>query len=172
MILSGDEIKKNVKSGKIIISPYDESNITTNSYDFCLGSKIKVYDSEVIDPKKQLTFKTINIPDEGMILEPNIIYLGNTLEVIGSDHFVPIIRGRSSTGRLGLFVHVTADLLDIGFVGQCTLMLHAVQRLKVYPGMKIGQVTFWVPKGKIDLYNGKYQMLDGPQTSQIYKDFQ
>ena len=90
---------------------------------------------------------------------------------MGSKHCVPIIRGRSSTGRLGLFIHITADIIDIGSINQWTLQMHAVQKIKIYPGMLIGQVTFWVPKGKIILYKGKYQGSRGPMESQIYKDF-
>lgn len=98
--------------------------------------------------------------------------MGHTLEVMGSDHYVPIIRARSSVARLGLFVHVTADLIDIGSHNQWTLQLHAVQPVKVFPNMLIGQVTFWEPLGEIELYKGKYQGLMGPQPSQIYHDFE
>ena len=106
-----------------------------------------------------------------MVLEPNRVYLGCTKEVIGSDYFVPTITGRSSSGRLGLFVQITADLVDIGFKGNLTFQLHAVQPLRIYRGMKIGQIMFWKPKGKVLLYNGKYQNSNGPQESQVWKDF-
>ena len=76
---------------------------------------------------------------------------------MGSDSFVPIIRGRSSFARLGLFIHVTADLIDIGSHNQWTLQLHCVQPLRLYAGMHVGQVTFWTVKGEIVLYSGKYQ---------------
>lgn len=102
---------------------------------------------------------------------PEMIYLGHTREVMGSDHYVPIIRGRSSTARLGLFIHVTADIIDIGSHNQWTLQLHAVQPVKVYPNMLIGQVTFWTILGEISLYRGKYQGAMGPRESEIYKDF-
>ena len=85
---------------------------------------------------------------------------------------MPIIRGKSSTGRIGLFVHITADLIDIGSHGKLTLMLHSVQPVRIYPGMRIGQVTFWSTVGDIELYTGKYQHSKGPQASQTYKDFE
>ena len=99
------------------------------------------------------------------------MYLGYTKEVIGSDYYVPTITGRSSTGRLGLFVQITADLVDIGFKGNLTFQFHAVQPLRIYKGMKLGQICFWKPKGKIKLYNGKYQYSEGPQESRVWQDF-
>ncbi len=172
MILTGSEIARHVKSGKITIKPFQLEKITTNSYDFHLDTTLRVYKEEVLDVKKENKTQELLIPKEGLVLQPNKIYLGNTKEIMGSSSFVPIIRGKSSTGRIGLFVHITADLIDIGSVNQYTLMLNAVQPVRIYPGMCIGQVTFWTVAGTIDqLYEGKYQGLSGPQPSQIYKDF-
>ena len=172
MILSGSEITKQVKkSGKITISPFDEKCVNPNSYNVELGDYLKVYEDEVLDSKKPLKTKTIEIPDDGLVLMPNKIYLGFTKEIIGSDYFVPTLTGRSSTGTLGLFVQITADLVDIGFKGNLTFQLHAVQPLRIYKGMKIGQIIFWKVKGKIKLYHGKYQNSVGPQESKVWKDF-
>lgn len=113
----------------------------------------------------------IEIPTEGYILEPEILYLGHTEEMMGSNWYVPIIRGRSSIGRIGLFIHITADLIDIGSINQWTLQLHCVQPIRIYAGMLIGQVTFWHVDGEITLYQGKYQGSRGPMASQIHKDF-
>ena len=68
-------------------------------------------------------------------------------------------------------MHITADLIDIGSYNQWTLQLHAIQPVRVYPNMLIGQVTFWCVKGEITLYSGKYQGSKGPMESEIYKDF-
>ncbi len=171
MILTGEEIYKQINNGKITIEPFDFNSVNPNSYNVELGDYLKVYESNVLDGKKELKTTIIPIPDEGIVLEPNRVYLGYTKEVIGSDNFVPTITGRSSTGRLGLFVQITADLVDIGFKGNLTFQLHAVQPLRIYKGMKLGQVCFWKPKGKIKLYNGKYQNSCGPQESQGWKDF-
>lgn len=172
MILTGARISEEVKSGAITISPFDAKLVNPNSYDFRLGDSLLVYEDTVLDAKRKNTTKTIRLTNEGYTLQPNRLYLGHTQEIIGSDLFVPIIRGKSSTGRVGLFVHITADLIDIGSIGQITLMLHAVQPIKIYPGMRVGQVTFWRTTGKIDLYNGKYQASSGPVASQSYKDFE
>jgi|SaaInlLV_10m_DNA_2_1039722.scaffolds.fasta_scaffold00046_17 dCTP deaminase len=171
MILSGKKIYQKVTEKKIIISPFSPSQINPNSYNFRLGNILKVYKDKVIDPKKDNTTTTIEIPPDGYRLDPSRIYLGHTKEVMGSNHYVPIIRGRSSIGRIGLFIHITADLIDIGSINQWTLQMHCVQPVLIYPGMMIGQVTFWKVKGEIVLYNGKYQGSRGPMSSKIYRDF-
>lgn len=171
MILSGLKIKEEVKNNKIIIDPFNSEDINPNSYNYTLGDYVKVYNNSILDSKCKQDVTIINIPDDGLILEPNKVYLGFTNEIIGSDYYVPIITGRSSTGRLGLFVQITSDLVDIGFKGRLTLQLHATQRVKIYKGMKIGQVTFWRVFGKVKLYEGKYQNSNEPRESMVWKDF-
>jgi len=171
MILTGEKIEKEISKGRIIIKPFDKSQLNPNSYNFRLGDTIKIYKNYLLDPKVPQETVSIVLDEKGIVLEPKILYLGHTEEIMGSEHFVPIIRGRSSTGRLGLFIHITSDLIDIGSINQWTLQMHVVQKVKIYPGMLIGQVTFWVPTGDIKLYNGKYQHSLGPMESKIYKDF-
>lgn len=171
MILSGKLIEEEVIADRIVIQPFDADSINPNSYDFRLGDTIKVYKEPVLDSKTPNEVETIKIPKEGYLLEPGRVYLGHTVETMGSEYYVPILRGTSSMGRLGLFVHITADLIDLGSINQYTLMLHAVQGLRVYPGMKIGQITFWEITGEKTLYTGKYQGSVGPAESQVYKDF-
>ena len=171
MILSGIKIAEEVLKGNIDISPFVQENINPNSYNYSLGDYLEVYEDEILDPKVEMKTKKIYIPDDGIILYPNKLYLGYTMERFGSDVYVPCITGRSSTGRIGLFVQITSDLVDIGFHGNLTLQLHATQPVKVYKGMKIGQVTFWKIFGDVELYHGKYQGSVGPNKTQIYKDF-
>ena len=171
MILSGNKIKEEVENKKIIIYPFNNENINPNSYNYTLDDYIKVYEEEILDAKKKIKTKTIEIPNDGMILEPNKLYLGCTKEIIGSDYYVPIITGRSYTGRLGLFVQITSDLVDIGFKGKLTLQFCATQPVKIYKGMKIGQVMFWKVFGEADLYKGKYQNSEEPRQSEIWRDF-
>lgn len=172
MILTGKEITKEVQSGKIQITPFHSDFINPNSYDFRLGGKILTYDSYELDTKKDNSVSEHIIPTDGMILQPGKIYLGHTVETIGSNFFVPIIRAKSSIARLGLFVHITADLIDIGFIGQFTLQLNPVQPIRLYPDIRIGQVTFWQVSGQITLYDGKYQNAVGPKRSKNYVDFE
>lgn len=171
MILTGKQIEKSYKDNKIDIRPFDEKRITTNSYDITLGDTLIIYDEEVLDPRKENKYKIIKIPDEGIVLDKNSFYLGHSIEIIGSDFFVPIIHAKSGIARLGLFIHVTADLIDIGSHGNITFQLYPTLPVRLYKGMKLAQVSFWVPKGEIALYNGKYQNSVGPQTSKTYQDF-
>lgn len=171
MIITGNEIKQQIKQKRIFIEPYSEANVTTNSYDFHLGSDLLVYEDEILDCKKELSTKSITIPDAGYVLEPGTLYLGSTIESIGSNEYVPMVHGKSSTGRIGLFIHITADIIDIGSINQFTLMLNATQPVKVYKNMKIGQVTFWKTKGEIRLYDGKYNLKPSPQSSKVFLDF-
>jgi dCTP deaminase len=172
MILTGPKIKEENEKGTLTITPFSDKYINPNSYDFRLGNTLVVYKNKVLDSKAPNEFETIIIPEEGLVLSPDRLYLGHTIETVGSDHYVPILRGKSSTGRMGLFIHITADLIDIGFKGQFTLMMHAVQPLRIYPGMRIGQITFWQTAGNIQLYDGKYQGSSLPMASQVYRDFE
>lgn len=171
MILTGSAIDRYVKSGEIVIEPYNSENLNPNSYNFHLGDYVLMYKNEVLDPKKKQETERVEISDEGLILYPNKLYLGYIKEKMGSEKYVPIINGRSSTGRLGLFVHITANLIDIGSINNWTLQMHAVQPVKIYKDMSIGQVTFWKPYGEINLYDGKYKGSTGPMESQVWRDF-
>lgn len=171
MILTGSKINEEVRNKKIIIEPYDINNINPNSYNYTLGDYVKVYKNYELDSREKQEVNIIKIPEEGFVIEPNRVYLGFTEEVIGSDYYVPVITGRSSTGRLGLFVQITSDLVDIGFKGKLTLQLHSTQPVKIYKGMKIGQVMFWTVFGDICLYDGKYQDSRVPRESEVWRDF-
>ncbi|WP_250032495.1 dCTP deaminase [Paractinoplanes maris] len=172
MILTGDEIRRQVEHGSIMIDPFDPARCTTNSYDLALGHRYLVYQDEILDPRVQPTVHTHEIPAEGLLLRPGDFVLAETAERIGSDRYVPLIHAKSGTARMGLFVHVTADLFDIGFYGQSTLQLYATLPVRIRPGMLIAQTTFWVSHGSIRLYDGKYQASDGPQASRTYLDHQ
>lgn len=171
MILTGKAIDECVKQGEIVIEPYNAKNLNPNSYNFHLGEYILVYKNRILDSKQPQPTERIEIPDEGLVLYPDRIYLGSIMERMGSDKYVPIFNGRSSTGRLGLFIHITAGLIDIGSINNWTLMMHAVQPVRIYKGMPIGHVTFWKTYGDINLYDGKYKGSIGPMESQIWKDF-
>ncbi len=171
MILTGNKIQKEVGKNKIRINPFNLNRITTNSYDLRLGKNLIQYTSKTLDPKKKANFKKIVIFEKGYLMKPGTFLLGETTEKIGSNFYVPIIHAKSGIARMGLFVHVTANLIDIGSYGKSTLQLFSTLPIKLYPGMLIAQVSFWKPKGKIVLYNGKYQNSDGPRPSLAYKDF-
>jgi dCTP deaminase len=171
MILSGREISAQVEAGAIVIDPFRDAARGTNSYDLSLGRKLIAYTGPELDFRVDNPVHELFIPDEGLVLAPQRLYLGHTVEVLGSNKFVPILKGRSSTARLGLFVHLTADLIDIGSIGQWTLQLYPIHAVRIYPNMPIAQATFWTVKGEVELYDGKYQGARGPMRSHAFLDF-
>ena len=153
MILSGKEIHKNVLAGNIIIEPFDKSKINPNSYNLTLGNELLVYEHKELDMKIPNPTKRVEIPEEGLLLEPNKLYLGRTNEFTKTEKFVPMLEGRSSTGRLGLFIHVTAGFGDIGFAGYWTLEIFCVQPIRIYPNTQICQIYYHDIHGEYDLYS-------------------
>jgi dCTP deaminase len=143
LILTGPAIASAVKSQQIHIAPFDSELLNPNSYNYRLGRELLVLNDDVLDAGRQPATNRFEIPDDGFVLQPKTIYLGHTHEIIGSDVYVPSLIGRSSMGRLGLFLQITADLGHIGTDHRWTLELTVVQPLRVYAGMRIGQVSFW-----------------------------
>ena len=117
MILSGKEIHQQVENGTISIDPFNSDQLNPNSYNLRLHSDLLVYDSDVLDMKEKNSTSPLTIPNEGLLLEPQKLYLGRTIERTATDKYVPMLEGRSSVGRLGLFIHITAGFGDIGFDG-------------------------------------------------------
>lgn len=159
MILSGQEIAAARKRGEIEIEPFFTAQLNPNSYDFCLAPKIIQISPEAEQPVE------IDIDSNGHILVPGHLYLGCTAEVIGSTNYVTTLLGRSSIGRLGLFLNITADLGHCGASSQWTLEMTVVQPLRIYAAMRIGQVAFWTQLGKPTSYNGRYHRDLGPQLT-------
>lgn len=172
MILSGLSIDKKIGT-EIFIDPYNPKLLNPNSYNLTLSNELLVYEDHVLDMKKPHTTKKILIPDEGFILEPGKLYLGRTREYTRTENYVPMIEGRSSVGRLGLFIHVTAGFGDVGFAGYWTLEIHCIQPIRIYPNVEICQIYYHSIEGDYTNYiSGKYQNNDGIQGSLLYKDFE
>lgn len=172
MILSGKEILKHIGK-EIIIEPFDKKRINPNSYNLTLYNELMVYENEILDMKRPNQTRMITIEKDGLILQPNKLYLGRTNEFTKTNTYVPMLEGRSSTGRLGLFIHVTAGFGDVGFSGYWTLEIFCVQPVKIYPNVEICQIYYHNIDGEYDLYNsGKYQNNTGIQPSLMYKDFE
>lgn len=147
MILTDTDIKKAVKAGNIEISDFNESMLGSNSYDLTLAKTLGTYTEEVLDARIDNPFETFDIPPSGFILQPNQLYLGVTNERTKSRIYAPFIEGKSSIGRLGMSVHVTAGVGDIGFNGHWTLEITVVKPLKVYYGMPVAQIMYFLPLG-------------------------
>ncbi len=171
MILSGKEIKSRI-GDEIFIDPYDEKRINPNSYNLALHNELLVYKDSILDMKRINRVEKIIIPLSGLVLEPNRLYLGRTVEHTETKNLVPMLEGRSSIGRLGLFVHVTAGFGDVGFRGFWTLEIFCVQPIKIYPNVEICQVYYHTIEGEHENYSsGKYQNNKDTQASLLYKDF-
>lgn len=172
MILSGKEIQRHIGKA-IIIEPFDQSRVNPNSYNLTLHNELLVYENHELDMKKLNPTKRITIPEEGLVLEPNRLYLGRTNEFTKTEGFVPMLEGRSSTGRLGLFIHVTAGFGDVGFAGYWTLEIFCIQPIRIYPNAEICQIYYHSIEGDYEPYkSGKYQNNTDIQPSLMYKDFE
>lgn len=169
MILSGDEIRANL-GRDIVIDPFDDARLNPNSYNLTLHDELLVYEEVVLDMSKANRVRRIELPPEGLVLGPNQLYLGRTCEYTATHNLVPMIEGRSSVGRLGLFVHVTAGFGDVGFCGYWTLEMFAVQPVRVYPGVPICQIFYHEIIGEITEYCSKYQHSRDIQPSLLFKE--
>ncbi len=171
MILSGKEIAARI-GGDIIIDPYDADKINPNSYNLRLHNELLAYTKMPLDMKRENEVEKIDIPEDGIVLEPHRLYLGRTVEYTETQNLVPMLEGRSSVGRLGLFIHVTAGFGDVGFKGFWTLEIFCIQPIKIYPGVEMCQIYYHTIEGDHESYSsGKYQNNHGIQPSLLYKDF-
>lgn len=186
MILSDRDIREQVDASRIIIEPYDPACIQPSSVDVKVSHLFRVFRNHtagVLDVKKDLTGLTelVEVPDDGVfMLHPGEFVLGSTLERIGVPHdLVARVEGKSSLGRLGLLIHSTAGFIDAGFDGHVTLELANVANLPItiYPGMKIGQVSFMRMTSPAEKPYGsgakgsKYQGQRGPTPSRYFENF-
>lgn len=170
MILSGSEIKAQL-GGNIKIQPFNEEQLNPNSYNLRLHDELLVYEEIVLDMKRPGRFRRISIPAEGLVLQPNQLYLGRTIEYTETRNLVPMLEGRSSIGRLGLFVHVTAGFGDVGFCGFWTLEMFAIQPVRIYAGVQVCQVFYHTVQGAVTEYSGgKYQHNRDIQPSLLFRE--
>lgn len=173
MLLSKESIKKELldKDGDIVINPFDLNKLNPNSYNVTLDDVLYVYEDHVLDMKKNHKLKRLNIPKEGLLLVPGVVYIGKTVEYTETTKYIPMLEGRSSIGRLGISIHTTAGFGDIGFKGYWTLEISVTQPVKIYPGVEIGQLYYQtIDNTDGDKYNGKYQNNKGAEGSKIYTE--
>lgn len=203
-ILTGPAIKREVEAGRIVVDPWDpthldfEDRINPASYDLTLGDEVAVYASVThhlpgqkeeedgtgisANPHGVLSVKSRNEvrrfkirPETGWLLKPGIGYLMHTVERIRTDHYVPILDGKSSIGRLFAAVHVTAGYGDPGFDGQYTLEVIVTHQARVYPGMRFCQIRFHTTVGEMISYQktGSYKgdHARGPVPSKSWRMF-
>lgn len=172
MILSGKRIAEEIEKQNLVINPFVPSRVGPNSYNLCLHEDLAVYEDETLDMKKPLAVRKIKIPKEGLILDPKRLYLGRTVEYTETKGFVPMLEGRSSIGRLGLAVHITAGFGDVGFRGFWTLEIFCLQPIRVYPGVEICQIFYHEISGAyVEYQSKKYQDNKDLQPSLIHQEF-
>ena len=187
MILSDRSLREAIEAGRIVVDPFDPTTVQPSSIDVRVDRLFRVFRNHtagVIDVKQDLTGLTelVEIDDETpFILHPGEFVLGSTLERVRlPDDLVARLEGKSSLGRLGLLIHSTAGFIDAGFDGHVTLELANVASLPItiYPGMKIGQISFMQmttpaerPYGK-GATGSKYQGQAEPTPSRFYRNFE
>jgi dCTP deaminase len=187
VILSDVSIRKALADGRIIIDPLDETSIQPSSVDLHVDRYFRVFRNDTtpfIDPKEpqeNLTELVEVTEDAAFILHPGEFVLGSTFERVAlPDDLVSRLEGKSSLGRLGLLIHSTAGFVDAGWDGHLTLELSNVANLPIaiYPGMKIGQISFFemttpasAPYGSASM-GSKYQGQRGPTPSRYYLNFE
>jgi dCTP deaminase len=185
VVLSDRTIRRLLGEGRIEIEPYDESLLQPSSVDVRVDRYFRVFHNarypfiDVREPQDDLT-ELVEADTEPFILHPGEFVLGSTLERIRlPDDLVARLEGKSSLGRLGLLIHSTAGFIDPGWDGHVTLELSNVANLPItiYPGMKIGQLSFVqlsepaeAPYGSGGL-GSKYQGQKGPTPSRYWQNF-
>lgn len=187
VILSDRDLRTELAAGRIIIEPFDETCVQPSSIDIKVHNLFRVFRNHtagIIDVKKDMTDLTelVDIPLDGVfILHPGEFVLGSTLERVAvPNDLVARVEGKSSLGRLGLLIHSTAGFIDAGFDGHVTLELANVANLPItlYPGMKIGQISFMKMTSPAEKPYGsgakgsKYQGQRGPTPSRYFENFQ
>lgn len=196
-LLTGTKILEEVENGNIVIDPFDVNRINPNSYNLRIADKLLVYRSPdytevnreryrriprvdptmphyreiVLDSHAKNPTDEYSIGEEGFLLQPGILYLASTVERTYTDKYVPILNGRSSTGRLSMTVHITAGFGDIGFDGKWTLEIMVVHNLIIYPGDEMLQIAFETVEGDTSYqYNGRYNHQSDVTASRFYQD--
>ncbi|MDA2969932.1 MAG: dCTP deaminase [Actinomycetota bacterium] len=185
-MLSDIDIKNSLKEGDIEVSPMEDSFIQPSSIDLRVGADFRVFENHKyshIDPKSEqndLTKLVTATLEDPFVLHPGEFVLGTTFEKVSlSNKIVARLEGKSSLGRIGLLIHSTAGFVDPGFSGYLTLELSNVANLpiKIYPEMKIGQISFYYLNTPSEseygssFYGSKYQGQVGPTPSRSHNDF-
>jgi dCTP deaminase len=177
MILTDALILDCIADGSIVVEPFDRECLGSNSYDVHLGSTLARYVDATLDARKHNRIESFEIPSEGFVLQPSEFYLGVTMEYTETHKHVPFLEGKSSVGRLGIDIHATAGKGDVGFCNYWTLEISVKQPVRVYAGMPIGQLIYFVVEGNVlNPYNAKRsakynQRTSQPVESMMFKNF-
>lgn len=199
-MLSGKVIQQLVEKGDLVIRPFSTAHVNPNSVNLTLDNTLKVYrknypihqyyeelqvfgartrfvappPSVLIEPLELGTKEEtvdLTIPENGLVLYPGVLYLGKTVEWTETPHpYVPMLEGRSSTGRMGWSVHITAGVGDVGFRGHWVLEMTVVYPLRITRGLQVCQVMYHKVEGDTNPYRGRYQDQSDVVPSRLYVD--
>lgn len=170
MLLSGQAIQSQLGK-QISIDPFHAERLNPNSYNLALHDELLIYEEVVLDAAAPNRYRRIEIPPNGYTLQPNQLYLGRTAEFTETDGLVPMIQGRSSLGRLGLFINPGGSVGDVGYRGTWTLEMHCVQPVRIYAGMQICQIYYMELSGQATDYDSdKYQNSRDIQPSMMFRE--
>ena len=173
MLLSSDEILRR-QDNEIKIEPFDPQRLNPNSYNLSLHNELLIYEEVVLDAASPNRYRRLEIPSEGFTLQPNILYLGRTVEYTETHCFVPMIQGRSSLGRLGVFINPGGSVGEVGYCGTWTLEMYVIQPVRIYAGMQVAQIYYTALQGECEEYSdtdGKYQNSRDIQPSLLFQEF-
>lgn len=184
MILTDTEILQAIEDETIVLEPFDRACLGTNSYDVHLGRELAVYGGpgrypsvgNPLDCKREAQVSYFDIPEDGYVLQPGMLYLAVTTEYSETHRHVPYLDGKSSVGRLGISIHVTAGRGDVGFCNHWTMELWVVHPVRVYANMPIGQLTYHTCGTPSVPYNekpgAKYnERTTRPMASRMWRNF-
>lgn len=157
MILTGPEIAEQVCCGRIVIDPFQSERIEPNSYGFSLSPHLMVYEDRELDARKAPTQRSIELPEDGFVLKPHVLYLGSTVERLGSLYYAATLYARRSVSTMGMWIQYSAPLGHMGAIIPWTLEMQATHPVVVYPHMLIGKIAFWATAGPSDRYVGRYR---------------
>lgn len=197
MILSGPEITRLIRTRAhhdgapvlpfIEVTPFVPAHVGPNSLDLRLAPELLVYDTNSrveeqddgslvivrsLDARRENPTRSLTIPDDGLILQPGVLYLGSTMERVECHGVIPALETRSSIARLGISTHLSAGLGDDGGAMNWTLEITVVHPVKVYHSMRIAQMVFFTTQGERRPYVGRYVGSKGPVASRMWQDFE
>ncbi|MFC5665176.1 deoxycytidine triphosphate deaminase [Kitasatospora misakiensis] len=172
MILTGPAIAAAVTAGDIAIEPYDPTRISPNAYDWRLDATLRECRGD-LDAARPAEFTELVVPEDGLLLEPGVLYLGATLERTGSERYAQMLNGDRTIGSLGIWVHVSAPLGHVGHAIRWTLEIRVAKRVRIHPDMTFGKLVFLQTFGAAASYQqhgSKYRATEGIDISRLYQE--
>lgn len=171
MILTGPQIAAEVAAGRIVIEDFDHDRIEPNSYGFRLGRSLMIHRSPIVDCAEPPDTEVIELSRLGTVLQPGRVYLGRTVEAMGSQHYAATLYGSRSISTLGVWIQFSAPLGHCGAIFPWTLEITVTCPVLLFPEMVIGKIGFWCMQGEQRSYLGKYADSRSVVASRLSDEF-